>query len=369
MTSSVRNSYFMRVLTGCLVLVGLLSSYASQAALPLEKVKLPKGFSISVFAKGVKNARSLVLGANGTLFVGTRTEGKVYAITPAGKVFTIASGLNMPNGVAFRDGALFVAEIHRLLRFEKIESHLENPLPYKVISSDFPTDRHHGWKFIAFGPDGKLYIPIGAPCNVCDVQDPYAAILRLNADGSGREVFARGIRNTVGFDWHPITKELWFTDNGRDLLGDDLPPDELNRALRPGMHFGFPFCHGGDLLDPSFGLNKNCSDFIAPEMKLGAHVAAIGMRFYSGQLFPAEYRNQVIIAEHGSWNRSTPSGYRLTLVKLDTDGRAKSYGVFAEGWLQDGRAWGRPADVVVAVDGSLFVSDDLAGVVYRITYH
>jgi glucose/arabinose dehydrogenase len=237
-----------------------------------------------------------------------------------------------------------------------------------VVNESFPRDRHHGWKFIAFGPDGLLYVPVGAPCNICEREDErYASILRMKPDGTGLEVFARGIRNTVGFDWHPETKELWFTDNGRDMLGDDLPPDELNRAPQKGMHFGYPYCHGGTISDPEFGSKRKCDEFTPPAMNLGPHVAAIGMRFYTGSMFPKEYQNQIFIAEHGSWNRSKPIGYRITLVRLENN-RAVKYETFAEGWLQGERAWGRPADVLVMPDGALLVSDDEADVIYRISY-
>lgn len=339
----------------------------------LEKIKLPEGFHISVFAE-VPNARSLALSPNGTLFVGNRDGDKVFAATDKNKdgradsVYTIASGLNMPNGVAFRDGALYVAEINRILRFDNIENNLAHPPAYHVVYDKFPTDRSHGWKFIAFGPDGKLYVPVGAPCNICDPGLPYATITRMNPDGSGLEVYARGIRNTVGFTWHPQTQDLWFTDNGRDNMGDDMPSDELNVAPKQGLHFGYPYCHQGNTLDPEFGKGKNCADYVPPVQLMDAHVAALGLRFYTGTMFPAEYRNQLIIAQHGSWNRSTPSGYRLMLVKLDSN-KAVSYTPFATGWLQNEKdVIGRPVDVQVMPDGSLLVSDDKKGAVYRITY-
>jgi glucose/arabinose dehydrogenase len=276
----------------------------------------------------------------------------------------------MPNGVAFRDGALYVAEVNRVLRYDNIEANLRRAPEPVVVNDEFPQDEHHGWKFIRFGPDGQLYVPVGAPCNVCDSEDErYAALLRMQPDGTGLEVFAHGIRNTVGFDWHPETNELWFTDNGRDMLGDDVPPDELNHAPEPALHFGFPFCHGGDISDPEFGQSRSCDEFTPPAQKLGPHVAALGMRFYTGTMFPEEYRNQIFIAEHGSWNRSEPIGYRVSLVRLDEDYHVTSYEVFAEGWLQeDGKFWGRPVDVLVMPDGSLLVSDDDSGAIYRITY-
>ncbi len=316
----------------------------------------------------------MALSPSGTVFVGTRDDGKVYALPNsdgdmrADRVVVIASGLNNPNGVAFRDGALYVAEINRILRFDGIESRLDDPPEPVVVYDDYPSDRSHGWKFIAIGPDGKLYVPVGAPCNVCErSEEVYASITRLNLDGSGFEIYARGIRNTVGFAWHPVTGELWFTDNGRNQMGDDVPPDELNRAPSPGMHFGFPYCHGGDIADPHLGDERQCGEFTPPEIRLGPHVAALGMRFYTGAMFPEEYRNQIFIAEHGSWNRSTPIGYRVMLVRLE-GGRAVSYETFAEGWLRSSGAWGRPVDVQVMPDGSLLVSDDIGDTIWRITY-
>jgi glucose/arabinose dehydrogenase len=274
----------------------------------------------------------------------------------------------MPNGVAFRDGALFVAEVSRVRRYDGIEARLKDPPNPAVVNDTFPRDTHHGWKFIRFGPDGYLYVPVGAPCNVCEEKDPrYASIMRLKPDGTGLELFAGGVRNTVGFDWHPETKELWFTDNGRDWLGDDRPPDELNRAPRKGMHFGFPYLHGKNVRDPEFGGKAAGRALTPPEMELGAHVASLGMRFYTGSMFPAEYRNQIFIAEHGSWNRSSPVGYRISLVRLK-GGRAASYETFAQGWLKGRSAWGRPVDVLVMPDGALLVSDDKAGAIYRISY-
>jgi len=337
----------------------------------LGDIKLPPGFRIAPYA-AVPNARSMTLGERGTLFVGTR-KGEVFAVLPGEtaegnhRVVTIARNLNSPNGVAFRGGALYVAEIGRVLRYDGIESRLSSPPGPAVVNESFPKDEHHGWKFIRFGPDGMLYIPVGAPCNVCERADPrYAAILRMRPDGTGLEVFASGVRNTVGFDWHPDTAELWFTDNGRDGMGDDIPPDELNRAPRKGLHFGFPYAHGKNLPDPGFGDRGKPARFTPPERELPAHVASLGMRFYSGTMFPPGYRGRIFIAEHGSWNRSRPIGYRVSLVRLEGN-RAASYEVFADGWLQGGRAWGRPVDVQVMPDGALLVSDDKAGMIYRIS--
>jgi glucose/arabinose dehydrogenase len=360
-----------------LLLVLFILCYINQQsfALQLDRIKLPAGFAIDVYAENVPNARSMVLSPNGTLFVSTRAAGNVYAIldknndNKADEVITIARGLRMPNGVAFRNGSLYVAEVSRVIRYDDIENRLTNPPNPIIVNDSFPNDDAHGWKFIKFGPDGKLYVPVGAPCNVCERDDKrYSSITRMNPDGSGFEIFAHGVRNTVGFDWHPDTNELWFTDNGRDWLGDDSPPDELNHAPEPDMHFGFPYCHGGDIIDPDFGKGRNCADYVPPAMKLGPHVAALGMRFYTGSMFPSEYKNQIFIAEHGSWNRSTPIGYRVTLVRLSGN-KAVSYEVFADGWLQGASAWGRPVDVLVMPDGALLVSDDSAGAIYRIYYN
>ena len=370
---TVRRSVFPLLTFVALGFVSWFAWTQSKASLPLEKIKLPPGFSIAVYASGVGNARSMTLAPSGTLFVGTMDAGNVYAIVDQNKdgradeVIRVASGLNMPNGVAFRDRSLYVAEINRVSRYDNIELNLKNVPKPAVVYSSLPSDRHHGWKFIAFGPDGLLYVPVGAPCNVCKVSDPYATINRMKPDGTAFETFARGIRNTVGFDWHAQTKELWFTDNGRDEMGDNVPPDELNYAPKPGMNFGFPQCHGTNIPDPEFGKGVDCSKFTPPAMELGPHVAAIGMRFYTGTMFPPQYRNQIFIAEHGSWNRSTPIGYRVTLVRLEAN-KAVKYEPFAEGWLQGSQAWGRPADVLVMPDGALLVSDDKANAIYRITY-
>jgi len=348
------------------VLAALLFSAAVPALSqnpPLERIQLPPGFRIEVLAP-VPSARSLALGAKGTLFVGSRSGGTVYSVSPDKRVSKIAEGLSMPNGVAFRDGALYIAEVSRIHKIENVEA---GNSKREVIYDKLPTDVHHGWKFIRFGPDGKLYIPIGAPCNVCD-RDGYAQIGFLDLATKAFSVHSKGVRNSVGFDWHPVTRELWFTDNGRDWLGDDLPADELNHAPRAGMHFGFPHCHQGDLPDPEFGRNRKCAEFQAPAQKLGAHVAALGMRFYTGTMFPAEYRNQIFIAEHGSWNRSKKSGYKVSLVRLDPSGKVKSYEPFAQGWLQGESAWGRPVDLEVLPDGSLALSDDSAGLIYRISF-
>ncbi|MEO1204014.1 MAG: PQQ-dependent sugar dehydrogenase, partial [Pseudomonadota bacterium] len=266
----------------------------------------------------------------------------------------------------YHDGDLYVAEIDRVLRYADIDNRLENPPTPDVLPIDLPDKRHHGWRYIAFGPDGKLYISIGAPCNVCE-EDGFAVIERMNVDGSGREVVARGVRNSVGLAWHPDTEELWFTDNGRDMLGDDRPPCELNRVSEPGQHFGFPYCHGGDIKDPKFGAGQGCAAYAPPAQRLGPHVAPLGLRFYTGESFPERYRGQVFIAEHGSWNRSKKIGYRITTVAHD-NGRGTSYSTFADGWLDGEKTLGRPVDLLVIEDGSMLVSDDLNGLVYRISH-
>jgi glucose/arabinose dehydrogenase len=339
--------------------------------LPIERIKLPPGFEISVFAK-VPGARSLATGDR-VVFVGTGGD-KVYAVrygdASGTQVVTLASDLNAPNGVAVRDGALYVAEIQRIRRYDDIEKQLAGAAPPRaaVVTDRYPRDGHHGQKFIRFGPDGWLYVPVGAPCNICEPDSRHGIISRIKPDGSSYEVFASGVRNSVGFDWDPRTKELWFTDNGRDWLGEDLPSDELNHAPKAGMNFGYPYCHQGDTADPEFGRKRSCSEFTPPAAKLGPHVASLGMRFYTGTQFPPEYRNNIFVAEHGSWNRAKKIGYRVARVVVD-DSRVIRHEAFAEGWLQsDDSVWGRPVDIEVMPDGSLLVSDDHAGVVYRIAY-
>ncbi|MFN3751689.1 MAG: PQQ-dependent sugar dehydrogenase [Thiobacillus sp.] len=349
-----------------LTLAGLVPAQADD--LSLHRLKLPPGFGIELFAR-VENARQMALGRN-TLFVGSRGAGKVHAIPLAGPrtPVLIAGGLDMPVGVAFRDGDLYVSAVSRVLRFRGIESKLGRPPRPETVSEAWPTDTHHGWKFIAFGPDGRLYVPVGAPCNVCDAgSERYAILTALDVARGTLDVVARGVRNSVGFDWHPRTGELWFTDNGRDLMGDDQPPDELNRLARPGQHFGYPHCHGRSVLDPEYGRGRRCADFVPPVQELGAHVAALGMRFYTGTQFPERYRNAIFIAEHGSWNRSRKAGYRISVARLDGN-RAVAYEPFVTGWMENEQVWGRPADVLVMPDGSLLISDDHAGAIYRVVY-
>ncbi len=342
---------------------------SASAALPLDRIKLPAGFHIEVLSDKVPGARAMALSPSGTLYVGTRREGKVYALRPGEPVRVVAKGINMPVGVAFHNNALYISAVSRIVRLDNIETRLDNPPTPVVVTDKFPTETHHGWKFIAFGPDGYLYVPVGAPCNVCQPdENRYANIMKMKPDGSDLQVVARGVRNTVGFDWHPATRELWFTDNGADMMGDDIPDCELNRLTRPGQHFGFPYCHAGNVPDPRYGASRACSEFVAPVAKLGPHVAPLGMRFYTGRQFPAEYRNNILIAEHGSWNRSKKIGYRLKRAIVNDAGKLVRQEVFAEGWLQGEDAWGRPVDVLVMPDGALLVSDDLAGAIYRISY-
>jgi glucose/arabinose dehydrogenase len=358
------------------ILFAFIISCNSNTGSQSSSINLPAGFEIEIYASNVPNARSMVLTESGILFVGSRDAGNVYALIDSNKdfkvdeVITIASGLDMPNGVDLKDGDLYVAEVSRIIKFENIENTFRDNHSYTVVRDDFPTDRSHGWKFIKFGPDGKLYIPVGAPCNIClkEIEDiRYASITRMNSDGSDFEVYVRGIRNTVGFDWHPNTSELWFTDNGRDMLGDNIPPDELNCAPSIGLHFGYPFLHGKNILDPEFGSQGDTSLYTRPVQELGPHVAALGIEFYTEQMFPSEYQNQIFIAEHGSWNRSDKIGYRISMVRLEGN-NSVSYETFADGWLNGDTVSGRPVDIELMPDGSMLVSDDYADCIYRITY-
>jgi glucose/arabinose dehydrogenase len=293
-------------------------------------------------------------------------EGKVYAIRPDRTVIVIDDSLEMPTGLDYYKGDLYVSEISRILKYENILQTMDKSPEPVVVNGSFPKDKWHGWKFIRVGPDGKLYVPVGAPCNVC-IPDSiwHARIFRMTLDGGTIEYFAEGVRNTVGFDWNPATGTFWFTDNGRDEMGDDMPPDELNKSRVDGQNFGFPYLHG-NIKDPEFWPKrpKNVL-FNTPAFELPAHVASLGMRFYTGKMFDEKYRGGIFIAEHGSWNRSKKTGYRISFIRIEED-RATAYEVFAAGWLQGETAWGRPADVQVGPDGSLFVSDDLAGCIYRI---
>jgi glucose/arabinose dehydrogenase len=361
------------IITFCLALVPLCG-----LSLPLEKLNLPPGFSIGVFAE-VDNARQMARGESGVIYVGSRRAGKVYAVIDedgdyrADRVITIDKNLNLPSGLAMKGKDLYVGAVNQILRYPGIDSKPDHPPEPEVVIDSLPDKRHHGWKFIAFGPDGYLYIPVGAPCNLClSDDDRFASILRTNLSSThpALEVFAEGIRNSVGFDWHPVTGELWFTDNGRDHMGDEIPPGELNHAPGAGLHFGYPFFHGNGIKDPEFKGSKVSGDYQQPALALGPHVAPLGMTFYTGEQFPDRFRNQILIAEHGSWNRSKAAGhtgYRITLARRKDDG-SLVYETFIDGWLADNKGWGRPADILQLPDGSILVADDTADVIYRVSY-
>jgi glucose/arabinose dehydrogenase len=352
----------------------------ADSKLPIEKLSLPDGFKIEVYASDVKNARQMALGDNGTLFVGSRSAGIVHAVIDenkdgiADKTIEIDSGLTMPSGIAFKDGTLYVAAISQVLAYEDIEQHLDNPPEPKVIIDDLPSERHHGWKYIDFGPDGDLYVPVGTPCNVCITKggdkfddEIYDSIVKYDLTTGKRKFVARGVRNSVGFDWHPDTKQLWFSDNGRDWLGDTLPPCEINRVEKEGEHFGYPYFHGGLIADPDFGQDKQAKDYTHPAYNLEAHVAPLGIHFYDGDSFPDTYKKTLFVAEHGSWNRSTKVGYRVMMATLEND-EVKEYKPFVEGWLEGDDVWGRPVALLPLPDGSLLISDDFANAIYRVSY-
>ena len=345
--------------------------------LPIDKLKVPAGFKVEVWADGIPEARSLALGDKGTVFVSNRLAKNVYAVVDRGgkrEVKTILKGLNAPNGIAFSKGTLYVAERNRITRYDGIEDKLDNPPEGKVVVDglDPTTQPGHFWKFLALGPDGKLYFNIGSPQNITMPTYMQAVIMRVDPASGVLENYAQGVRNTVGFDWHPRTKQLWFTEHGRDWISDDSPEDELNVVKHQGEHFGFPYCHQGDTLDPEYGKNRSCSEFTPPVLKLGAHVAPLGMRFYTGKMFPAEYKNNIFMARHGSWNRTVKQGYDVYRVVLDDKGKVVKAEPFLTGFLVDDKAdppmWGRPVDVLVMKDGSMLVSDDYNGIVYRVSY-
>ena len=342
--------------------------------LPIAKMKVPPGFKVEIYAANVFDARGLRQGDRGTVFVSSLFgAGKIYAIVDKGsgtrEVKTIAEKLELPNGIEFYKGSLYVATPKAITRYDNIEDKLDSPPAPVTVYNQLPGDIPHGWKFIKIGPDGKLYVPVGAPCNICDPDsEKYAHIRRVNLDGSGMEIVARGVRNTVGFDFHPITGELWFTDNQRDWLSEDLPNDELNRLTKAGQHFGYPYCHQGDFADPQFGWGKSCDDFVKPAALLGPHAAPLGMRFYTGTMFPAEYQNAIFIARHGPWNRTTKYAADVVVAFLNPDGTVKQVAPFLTGLVENNGYLGRPVDVLVLKDGSLLVSDDHAGAVYRVTY-
>ncbi|MPY71094.1 MAG: sorbosone dehydrogenase family protein [Alphaproteobacteria bacterium] len=338
----------------------------------LKAIRLPPGFRISLYAE-VQGARSMALAPPlGALFVGSRGD-EVHVVFDrdndgaADAVRPVSRSLKVPNGIAWRDGWLYIAEQHRIIRYRPALAKL-GPHSPEVIHDRLPDMSHHGWRYAAFGPDGRLYVTVGAPCNICDIGGLQGTILRLDADGGNPEVFASGLRNSVGIDFHPQTGEAFFTDNGGDWLGDDLPPDELNHATRPGLHYGFPHYAGGRAVSPDWKDRAPPPGAQFPVIEFDAHVAALGIHFYRGAMFPAEYRNDAFVAEHGSWNRTSPVGYRIMRVRFDGQGKAVGKEVFAEGWLKDGSSWGRPVDIKELLDGSLLVSDDSGGAIYRITY-
>lgn len=366
---------FVKVLLAYLLIVSSSNAAQTQHQKVLNSLKLPAGFAISIYADKVVNARSLALGKNGIVYVGTRQQGSVYALKDADgdgyaeQKYVLASQLYMPNGVAYKDGDLYVAEVDKIIRFNNIDERLSNPPKPQIVYAGFPSDKHHGWKYLAFGKDNRLYTAVGAPCNSCLPKSAiYSSLTRLNTDGSGFEIIARGIRSSVGFAWHPVSHQLFFSDNGRDHLGDDLPPDELNKWSSKGQHFGYPFCHAGDIPDPELGDQQQCQQFIAPAWKFKAHLAPLGLHFYTGDHFPQHYKNQLLVAQHGSWNRSKAHGYRIVLVLFEKQ-QPVAEKVFISGWLtKDGRVLGRPVAMLQIADGSLLISDDTLDVIYRVTY-
>lgn len=356
------------------------SSISAAQDVELDKLVLPEGFSIDIYAR-VSNPRQMSLGDDGTVYVGSRNSagGRIFAVlnptsaAKASEVIVIDGGLKSPSGLTYKDGDLYVGAISRIYKYNDIANNLRSGNDPEIITDKLPTRTHHGWKFIEFGPDGLLYVPVGAPCNICLSDDEiFASILRMDVNNPDQpfELYASGVRNTVGFDWDPNSGDLWFTDNGRDAMGDELPADELNRAPNKGMHFGYPFIHQGDIPDPEFGKGKNASDYTAPAQNLAPHAGAIGMAFYKGDMFPEHFKNNIIIAEHGSWNRTEAAGHTghmLTLVTVE-NGKAVKYEPFITGFLQNNKAWGRPADVLELKDGSLLIADDEANAIYRVTY-
>lgn len=365
-----------QALLGCWLLFNVGPALAnSDAEAVLKKLRVPEGFVVSLYADNVPNARTLALGDNGVIYVGTRQQGSIYALQDtdadgvSDKRFELGKNLNLPNGVAFRNGSLYVAEINRIIRFDNIGKHLYDPPKPQIVYDQLPPDEHHGWKYLRFGPDNKLYTAVGAPCNICEPEKAiYGSLVRLNPDGSGFEILARGIRNTVGFDWQPQTGKMFFTENGRDYLGDDAPPEELNQWSAQGQHFGYPYCHGGNIPDPELAGDKKCEQFVPPAWNFKAHMAPLGMRFYTGAQFPARYKNQLFVAQHGSWNRSIPHGYRVVTLQFVND-KPVSETVFIDGWLtESGQVLGRPTDILQMPDGSLLIADDTLGVIYKVRF-
>lgn len=367
---------FINLLIGFLCTVNICFAKEISTDNILEKLHLPAGFSISIYANNVPNARSMALGKNGVVYIGTRRIGAVYAVQDsnddgfADKHYVLATNLYMPNGVAYKNGDLFVAQTNKIIRFNNIDQNLSNPPKPIIIYDKLPSDKHHGWKYLRFGKDNKLYTAVGAPCNICvPKKNIYSSLVRMNPQGGEFEILARGIRNSVGFDWHPTTNKLFFTDNGADYMGDNLPADELNSWSEKGQHFGYPFCHAGNIPDTKLASNKKCNQFTAPEWKFKAHKAPLGMLFYTGKQFPKQFKNQLFVAQHGSWNRSKPHGYQIALVKFK-QGKPFAEQGFITGWLDaNNKVLGRPVDIVQMLDGSLLISDDKLGVIYRVQYN
>jgi glucose/arabinose dehydrogenase len=338
----------------------------------LKQVRLPPGFKIELYASDVPSARQMALGDNGTLFSGSFMGGVVSAVVEHdGKkvVKTILKGLRMPTGIAFRDGALYVADIDKIYKYDNAEANLDHMPEPTIVYDDMPPYVPHGWKYLAFDKSGWLYIAFGPPCNICLPPTSTSQIRHVDPASGLAELVAIGIRNSVGGDVDPRSGDYWFTENARDWLGNDIPSDKLNHITKVGEHFGYPYCHQGDIPDPNFAMGHKCSEFTPPAFKLGAHVAPLGMKFYTGNQFPADYRNAIILAEHGSWNRHQYQGGRLVRITVGPDGKKAKQDVLAAGWIgADGKYRGRPNDVLVAKDGSLLVADDFAGAIYRISY-
>jgi glucose/arabinose dehydrogenase len=344
---------------------------AAADKIPLDQLKVPKGFNLELYASGMPNARSLALGSKGTVFVGSRLQDKVYAITNKNgkhEAKVLVSGLYRPNGVAFKDGTLYIAELSQISKIDNVEDKLDSSPKPVVIYNDLPKDEAHGWKFLAIGPDNKLYVEVGQPGNNVLHDKDHGQLRRLNLDGSGAEVIAFGVRHSVGFDWNPTTKELYFSDNGRDWMSEDVPEDKLNRLTKVGQDFGAPYCYQGNIPDPEFGWGHSCSEFVPPILLTGPHSAGLGLRFYTGSMFPAKYKNAIFLARHGSWNRTKKFGGDILVVYLNKDGTVKSSEVFLSGFLQNNNYIGRPVDVMNMPDGSMLISDDWNGAVYRLTY-
>lgn len=341
--------------------------------IPVRNLRVPPGFRVELWASGMPGVRAMTRTNSGKIYAGTRGIGRVYEITDAGgqrSSRVLVDRLNQPAGVAYGNGSLYVMAIDKVLRYDGIDAN-PNVQPQDVTARfNLPPEQHHNWKYIAFGPDGKLYVPFGAPCNICVPGEPYAQIRRYNADGSNMEVIARGVRNTVGFAWHPVTREMWFTDHGRDWMGDDGPEDELNRLTRVGQNFGFPFCHANGIPDRDVRRDRPCDGVTMPVTTMGPHAAVMGAHFYTGSMFPAEYRNVLLVARKGSWNRTKKFGYDVVAVRTDANGGNARVEPFVTGFLDAAgdNFWGRPAYMLQLPDGSLLLSDEQMGAIYRISY-